>query len=264
VQNRVLAEYIAKGRAKEQLYGRQRQSPTHDFGGVEFTRQGSASAPANFFVTISRDMQYMYEWTFKLILQDFQATSSGGSSSVSLNVSQLPDHNIPDHSIADHTHAPIAIPGEPHGPLNIAQGNHTHAVQTHPALTHPLQVINPATHNHTTVQGAVNVPTSPEGLEVFVEGYNITPFLIAQFPPTATGGFPAPINNWGTGVYPNVTLDAFNLRDAAIALGNPAKDKILSAGYKNIQIKTNPTTPGNLGLFNATIVMYCQYSMITR
>lgn len=49
----------------------QRRDQVTDLHGVEFTRSADPSIPAQFFVTLSRDMTYLEMFEFKLIIQPY-------------------------------------------------------------------------------------------------------------------------------------------------------------------------------------------------
>lgn len=245
-----LARYIAKQEYKNHRLEFQRKGSTHDVEGQEHFNYGMFNSPATLYVSISEDLEYFYRWSFKFKLSPLYATSTSGTQSTTLTLTPNP---LPAHTITVNPHnAPLVAP------LNHTLGPGTN-------LTHAVQNITPNPHTHTVGQGVFPVASVPEGLEIWIDGFNFTPFFIAQYPPTPTGGYPSAINGWGNLVYPTTNLfDKFSVIDASIAMGNPVKDIVLSSGFHIVEFRTNPFTAGNQASFSVSLINYIQYSHLLR
>lgn len=125
---------------------RQRRYSFVDLYGVEYTRQGDGGAPATVYIGISKDMEYLLRFEFKLIIQPFVTTvASNGiqSAEVAVNNTSLSVNNS-------------SITPNPHG--------HT---------TQP--------HTHNVVSGVSMTHTTANDFRVSIDGIDITPYLMAQY-----------------------------------------------------------------------------------
>lgn len=130
LEERINAEYIAKHEYRYRLQKRQRKSTPHDIPGYEYELSGDEANPGIAIIRFSKDKQFVYSWTFKLIIEFATLNISGGSSPVALQITPggaavvpldidvfidpisglttseetvvIADHQIPDKSIADH------------------------------------------------------------------------------------------------------------------------------------------------------------------
>lgn len=117
-----------------------------------------------------------------------------------------------------------------------AASPHNHGVGT--------LVVSPESHNHTVSAGITAFPSNVDGFEVWIEGVNMTPYFKAQY-----GG------NWitGEGVFPANDLSNYDVIEATGNMSKSDRDKIMSSGYKRVEIRAN-------GAFRGTIENYLKYS----
>ena len=123
---------------------RQRRHQVTDMTGIEYIRQGDASTPAVFYISISRNMVYMERFSFKLIVQPFATYSSGtDSATVDVNTTSL------------------SVSGS-----DISPNPHDHTTKSH-------------THNLTS--GITLTHTEADDFRIYIEGVEITEYLMAQY-----------------------------------------------------------------------------------
>lgn len=115
--------------------------------GMEFTRQGDATHPAVFYISISPDLIYYERFEFKLIIQPFVMPVAGngatGSTTVQVNGTSLTNNQT-----------------------TISPNPHTHTTQE---------------HNHSLDAGVTLFTSTISNFEVWIEGIDITPYLKAQY-----------------------------------------------------------------------------------
>jgi hypothetical protein len=249
----------------------QRKSSVHDTNGQEHTATGQKNQPAEIYFSVSEDWQYFLQWDFRFILTNVEVVVSGSAASVTLTVNQQPSHTLTLPEPIDHT---INLPAiDPHVTPLTAPLNHNYATGTNPvtashsypvgtnpiALSHVPQLISPSSHSHSVITGSSVIASSAENLEVWVDGFNLTPFFQVQYPL----GWPvAPA--WTNGIFPGTGLtDRFDIKEAALAAGNPAKDVILSSGLHKIEFRVNPTG-ANQAVFSVKMLNYLQISHLVR
>lgn len=220
----ILTQQQAIQRLSEKVYDntrnirqkdRQRRHNFVDLYGVEYTRQGDKGTPATFYISISPDMVYLERFEFKLIVQPFASYSNGMETSVV---------QVNDTSLSVSNNA-------------VAPNPHKHSTQAH-------------THNLTS--GITLTPTTANDFRIYIEGIDITAYLMAQY------GF------WisGEGVYPSLEIgEDFDILEVAcdlVAEGRGADaDKITHSGYKQVKITSNAP-------FQVTLVNYLKYSHMNR
>lgn len=122
----------------------QRRTEFTDLYGVPFTAQGDANNPATFYISISPDLVYYLRFQFKLHIQPFTSTVTGGTGSATVTVN--------DRS--------LSVSGS-----SVSPNPHSHTTQSH---TH--NIINGITVEH----------TAADDFRVLVDGIDITAYLIAQ------------------------------------------------------------------------------------
>lgn len=195
---------------------RQRRHQVVDMYGVEYTRQGDGGAPATFYVSISPDMVFLERFEFKLIIQPFTSTVSGGTGSATVTV------NNTSLSVANDA---------------ITPNPHKHGTQP---------------HTHNLISGISQVHTTATDFRVYIEGVDVTPYLMAQY------------GSWisGEGVYPSLDIgkdyDVLEVASDLIGEGRSAEANLLTkAGYKRVEITSNAP-------FQVTLVNYLKYSHLNR
>ena len=124
---------------------RQRRDQVVDIYGSEFTREADGGAPAQFYVSVSPDLIYYHRFQFKLIIQPFMSTVSGGTQSVIVNVNDT----------------------------SLTTDGSTISPDPHKHTTDP--------HTHNVVAGVTVVQTTANDFVCTVDGVNITPYLMAQY-----------------------------------------------------------------------------------
>lgn len=195
---------------------RQRRNQAVDLMGIEYTRQGGAGIPASFYISISPDMVYVERLEFKLIVQPFTSTS-GVSTGVTI---------------------PQLQPTE----LTITGGQITPNPHTH-------QFVG---HTHGVTAGIVQTPTTASDFRVYVEGVDISAYLMAQH------------GAWidGEGVYPDLNInknyDLLEVASDMYAEGRKTEgDMLVRSGYKRVDVTSTE-------LFSATLVLYSKISHMNR
>lgn len=77
---RMLAERVSDISKEVNRTKLQRRNQVVDLFGIESTRQGDTSHPAEFYISVSPDLIYFERFEFKLIVQPFAIPVSGGGS----------------------------------------------------------------------------------------------------------------------------------------------------------------------------------------
>lgn len=124
---------------------RQRRNQTVDLYGYEFTRNGDGGSPADFYISISPDMIYLQRFEFKLIVQPFISTVTGGTQSATVTVNN----------------ESLSLSGS-----NITPNPHKHTTNA---------------HTHNLVNGIATVQTTATDFVITIEGVDVTPYLMAQY-----------------------------------------------------------------------------------
>lgn len=214
-----VSERVAENKKRIDHTLRQRRNQVVDMYGVEYTRQGGSGVPAKFYISVTPDLVYLERFEFKLIVQPFLSTT-GGIGPASLDVRP------------------------------VGSGSHSSVT---PSDVADMLDITPNPHTHNVTSGISQIPTTANDFRVRVEGIDITPYLMAQY-----GG------NWidGEGVYPSLDIgkdyDLLEVASDLIGEGREADaDKILSSGYKLIEISAG-------GTFAVTLVLYLKLSHLNR
>lgn len=127
-----------------QNYTQRRNVPV-DLYGIEYYRHGDKNHPATFYISITPDMIYMDRFEFKLIIQPFTTTVSGGTDAVVVTVDDTSLEVQNDQ-----------INPNPHKHTTVA-------------------------HSHNIVSGITPTPVTATVFGVKVEGIDITPYLAAQY-----------------------------------------------------------------------------------
>lgn len=204
---------------KENL--RQRRNQVTDLYGVEFYRQADGGSPAEFYISVSPDMVYLERFQFKLIIQPFMSTVAAGgvqSTTVQVNTTSL--------SVTEDGNDYKVTPN-PHRHTTVA-------------------------HSHNITGGVALTPTTADDFEVWIDGVDVTPYLMAQY------------GSWisGQGVFPSAKIgedyDILEVASDLVAEGDKsAADKLLRPGYKKVEIKSSSP-------FSVVMVLYLKLSHLNR
>lgn len=210
-----LAERVSDRTTNDNQSQNQRRNQVVDLFGMEQTSQGDATHPATFWVSVSQDLVYYERFEFKIIISPFAMTVGGsgatGSNTVTVNNTSL------------------AVSG-----TSITPNPHTHTTQA---------------HNHSLEGGITMFSSSFSDLEMFIDGVNVTPYLMAQYD-----------GAWitGEGVFPSQDLlKNYDMLKAVGYMSDWDQGRIVQPGYKKVELKAN-------GVFNAKLVTYLKYSHTNR
>lgn len=217
----MLFERTADNRKQLQKQIKQRRNGMEDLYGVMFSANGDADSPASFYISLSPDYVYLERFAFKLVIKPFATTVKGATSSATV---QIEDTSL---SVSDDKVSP-----NPH--------NHTAKA-----------------HTHNIIDGMAFVNTTSEDWEVWIDGVDITDYLIEQH-----DGY------WidGEGVYPTNDLDDeqadfYDILDVASLMtadGNETdREKLLRRGFKKVEIKSDAP-------FAVDAYLYVKYSHMNR
>lgn len=139
-----LAERIYDNKTELDKTRRQRRTEFTDLYGVPYTAIGDANSPAKFYISVSPDLVYYMRFQFKLHIQPFLSTVSGGTGSAVVEVK--------DTSLSITNNA-------------IRPNPHTH--ETEP-------------HEHNLVNGVTVTHTTSTEFDISIGGVDITDYLKEQ------------------------------------------------------------------------------------
>lgn len=180
----------------------QRRNIVVDNFGSEFSRQGDANHPAEFFISISNDLVYFERYQFKIVISPFVQPVKGngatGNTTLTLGRETL-------------TTTGTAITPNPH----------SHTITGNP-------------HNHPLEPGiSISDGTATE-FEIYIENINVTDYLRAQWKGkwiTGQGIYPN-----------GKTLDAYDLLAIESYLPRyNGSHAIYTPGYKKFEVRGNGT-----------------------
>ena len=210
-----IAERVYENTKNIKLKDRQRRYTVTDLYGIEYTRQGDSGSPATFYISISPDMVYLMRFEFKLIIQPFTAFSNGMETAA-----------------VDVNNRSLSVSGS-----SITPNPHDHTTQP---------------HSHNLTHGIALVHTTASDFTVYIEGVDVTPYLMAQY------------GDWidGEGVYPSLKIgedyDILEVAGDLVAEGREEDaEKLVHPGYKKIEIRSNAP-------FQVTLVNYLKYNAVDR
>lgn len=215
-----IEERVGKNKQDISQKNRQRRTGFVDLYGIEYTRIGDGESPAKFYISVSPDLVYYERFQFKLDIQPFVSSVKSGTQSAEVTVNNRS----------------LSVSGS-----NISPNPHNHSTEP---------------HNHNVVQGVTLVHTTADDFAVFVEGIDVTDYLIAQHD-----------GDWieGEGLYPNGSLDEdsgfYDLLEVATMLQSEEEyekvETLLRPGFKEIRIVSDAP-------FQVTLINYLKYSHINR
>lgn len=212
----------------------QRRNGMEDLYGQPFIVYGDAGSPASFYISISPDMVYLERYAFKIAIQPYQTTVTGGTDSVAVTVD---NRNLAVNKKSGTTDE-YEISPNPH--------NHT---------TRP--------HTHNLIKGKSFIHTTSRNWEVWIAGVNITTYLREQVADIPNGwlGQKTPVE----GIYPDTRLndithfyDILDVASVMDAEGRTAdRDKLLAPEMKLVEIKSDAP-------FGVQAYLYLKLSHINR
>ena len=224
-----LAERTSDNTRQLRKQVQQRRNGMEDLYGTVFSADGDDQNPATFYISLSPDLVYLERFAFKFVIKPFATTVKGGTSSAVVyvdNTELLVNNNT--------------VTGDPHNHI-IAPNPHTHATQP---------------HTHNMVSGKSFIDTTSDYWRVYIDGVNITPYLIEQH-----GG------QWihGEGIFPNGDLVSqggfYDILDVASMMIADNKEsqaqQILEPRFKRVQIYSDAP-------FSVDAYLYLKYSAVNR
>lgn len=210
----------------------QRRNGMEDLYGQPFIVYGDASNPASFYISISPDMVYIERYAFKIVIQPYQTTVTGGTSSETVTVN---NRNIEVKKKSGTTDE-YELDPNPH--------NHTTRA-----------------HSHNLITGKSFVHTTSKNWEVWIGGVNITEYLQEQVSDITNGW----LGDKGEGIYPDTRLNDithfYDILDVASVLDAEGKtterDKLLAPEMKLVEIKSDAP-------FGIQAYLYLKLSHVNR
>lgn len=197
----------------------QRRTGYSDLYGQQFTASGDGGSPATIYISIPRSIGEWLRYDIKLIIEPFITTVSGNgtaSSTVKVNNRNL------------------SVSGS-----NVSPNPHDHGTEA---------------HTHNIVAGIGKVNTDATDFRVTMSGYDVTPYLMAQYD-----------GEWieGEGIYPGRDPDESNydILELGSDLTDEGKiaerDAILQPGLKTISVSSAKP-------FGLKLILYAYYTHVNR
>ena len=214
----------------------QRRNGMEDLYGVCFSANGDANHPASFYISLSPDYVYLERFAFKFVIKPYTSSVAGVSGGGSLTIGET------------------SLSGGGSGEY-VIDGTST--------LTEDSSGISPNPHTHTASgsiggleYGVHKVNTTSTDWHVFIDGVDITAYLIAQHD-----------GAWitGEGVYPTNRLDRridfYDVLEVCDVLTDEGRiedrDKILESRFKRVDITSDAP-------FGIDAYLYLKYSNLNR
>lgn len=219
-----LSERTTENRKQLRQQNLQRRSQITDLYGVVFHAQGDANHDAEFYISVSPDLQYYERFQFKLNIQPYLATVTGATTQTS--------------AVVENTALTVAggsITPNPHG-------------HTSPA------------HGHTVVKGISQANMNATQFSISMDDVSITEYLMEQHGGDwidGTGLFPQ-----GSISASDDIEEFYDILDVASVMmaetgGEDKKTKLLRPGFKKMKISGN-------GFFSVDLYLYLKYSFTNQ
>lgn len=197
----------------------QRRTGFSDLYGQEFTAYGDGGSPATVYISIPRSIGEWIRYDIKIIIEPFVSTVS-------------------DEGIQTTT---VSVDNR-----NLSVSNNEISPNPHNHGTRP--------HTHNVVSGINKINTDASDFRVYMSGYDVTPYLMAQYD-----------GEWidGEGIYPGRDPDISNydILEVGSDLTDEGKgdirDSILQAGLKTISVTSSKP-------FGLKLILYAYYSHVNR
>lgn len=210
----------------------QRRNGMEDLYGQPFIVYGDENNPASFWISISPDMVYLERYAFKISIEPYQTTVTGGTDSVSVTVD--------NRNLAVNKKSGTADKYE------IAPNPHNHT-------TRP--------HTHNLITGKSFIHTASKNWQIWIAGVNITSYLREQVSDIPNGW----LGDKGEGIYPDTRLndithfyDILDVASVMDAEGRTAdRDKLLAPEMKLVEIKSDAP-------FGVQAYLYMKLSTVNR
>lgn len=210
----------------------QRRNGMEDLYGQPFIVYGDASNPASFYISISPDMVYLERFAFKIVIQPYQTTVTGGTSNATVTVNNRNIEVKKKSGTADE--------------YELDPNPHNHTTQA---------------HSHNLITGKSFVHTTSKNWEVWIGGVNITEYLQEQVSDITNGW----LGDKGEGIYPDTRLNDithfYDILDVASVLDAEGKtterDKLLAPEMKLVEIKSDAP-------FGIQAYLYLKLSHVNR
>lgn len=213
----------------------QRRNGMEDLYGQPFIVYGDASNPAEFYISISPDYIYLERYAFKFVIQPYQTTVTGGTSSETVTINNRSIEVKKKSGTSDQ--------------YELDPNPHNHTTQA---------------HTHNLITGKSFVHTTSKNWEVWIGGVNVTTYFQEQVDGTDADW----LGDRGEGVYPNPDLEEtdnkvifYDVLDVASVLDAEGKttqrDKLLRPELKKVQIRSDAP-------FGIQAYLYLKYSNINR
>lgn len=219
----------------------QRRHQVVDLFGVPYASSGDAATPAEFYISISPDMEYLERFQFKIIITAFLSSIGGLSAVTGGDTGETTlsgESNIEEELLSGKTYR----------------------------LTYDNPLIDPASHSHSldnvqfdATPGITPTPTVSTNWRLLITDENrqnsidLTPYLMLQYK-----------GRWmhGQGIYPSPRIDHdYDLLQVACDLeaeGNTAGRRLITdCGGKWIQLYSDAP-------FGVTLINYLKYSHLNR
>lgn len=144
---------IAYNRLSERIYDntkeldrtrKQRRTEFTDLYGVPYQAIGDNNVPATFYISISPDLVYYMRFQFKLAIQPFLSTVSGGTGNAEVQV-QNTSLSVSNNNITPNPHKHDTVP-----------------------------------HTHNLISGVTATHTTSDNFTISIGGVDITDYLIEQ------------------------------------------------------------------------------------
>ena len=192
----------------------QRRNGMEDLYGQPFIVYGDASSPASFWISISPDMVYLERYAFKIAIQPYQTTVTGGTDSVAVTVNNRSIEVKKKSGTSDQ--------------YELDPNPHNHTTQA---------------HTHNLITGKSFIHTTSKNWEVWIAGVNITEYLQEQVADIPNGW----LGDKGEGIYPDTRLNDithfYDILDVASVMDAEGKttqrDKLLAPEMKLVEIKSD-------------------------
>lgn len=191
---------------------RQRRNQVTELYGIPYIAVGDNGAPASVHIPVSPSMIYYERFSFKIQIKPFTSTVQGGTGAATVDVNDTS----------------LSVSGS-----SITPNPHDHS-------TSP--------HSHNLISGVSISHTTASDFRVYLEGIDITPYLMAQY------------GTWisGEGIYPSDTIerdyDILEVISDLKAEGRDAEaDRLARAGWKPLEITSSSP-------FAAEIDLWLRYS----
>lgn len=214
----------------------QRRNGMEDLYGIMFSASGDAKSPASFYISLSPDYGYLERFAFKFVIKPYASTVAGAGT-VEIDIGETTLSGGEENAKVIEGTSTLDAEGS-----GITPNPHTHT------LSGSLSGVD---------YGIKKISTDSESWEVWIDGVDVTDYLIEQH-----DGY------WidGEGVYPTNDLDDeqgdfYDILDVASLMTADGKDtdreRLLRRGFKPVEIRSDKP-------FAVDAYLYVKYSHVNR